>query len=166
MCTSSNPSDDTILSISLSTRSGKLLIEQKKRPNRPLSKNQLLESCRNNTPTTEPAQQRVGRPRFPRRSVFYVVGRGRHTSVVNQRYAAYRCVRRGIDGKAPRRKRCGTSLRSVNAAADASPPATRRAGAGCGRSAALLVVDDATASPPPRALHLGRKRHQRSAAYL
>src|SRR2546428_3684802 len=40
-------------------------------------------------------------------------------------------------------------------------PATRRAGAGCGRSAASLVVNDVTTSPPPRSLHLGRKRHQR-----
>jgi thioredoxin-related protein len=30
----------------------------------------------------------------------------------------------------------------------------------------LLVVDDAIASPPPRALHLGRKRHQRMSVYL
>ncbi len=29
-----------------------------------------------------------------------------------------------------------------------------------------LVVNDATASPPPRSLHLGRKRHQRYAVYF
>ncbi|PYQ47925.1 MAG: hypothetical protein DMF59_17570 [Acidobacteria bacterium] len=54
-----------------------------------------------------------------------------------------------------------TSLRSGNEADAGSPPATRRAGADCGRSAASLVVNDVTTSPPPRSLHLGRKRHQR-----
>jgi hypothetical protein len=82
------------------------------------------------------------------------------------KFGGLRCGRRGAECEAPRRRRCGTSVRSDNEAGGASPPATRWAGAGCSRSAALLVVNDATASPPPRALHLGRKRHQRYVAYF
>src|ERR1700675_1728865 len=58
-------------------------------------------------------------------------------------------------------RRCGASS-SIGTEADAgSPPAPLRAGVGCGQSAASLVVNDVTTSPPPRSLHLSRKRHQR-----
>src|SRR5450432_4257104 len=52
MCTSSRPSDVTIFSISFSTRSGKLPIEQKKRPNRPLSKVSCSKAVEIITPAT------------------------------------------------------------------------------------------------------------------
>jgi len=55
----------------------------------------------------------------------------------------------------------GPSSRSDGEADDAAPPATRRADGGCRPSASLLVVSDATASPPPRASHPTAKRHQR-----
>jgi len=55
----------------------------------------------------------------------------------------------------------GPSSSSDGEADDAAPPATRRADGGCRASASLLVVSDATASPPPRASHPTAKRHQR-----
>ena len=51
----------------------------------------------------------------------------------------------------------GASLRRGNAVDGPMPPATRRATRGYGAPAALLVVDDGTASTPPRALHPHRK---------
>src|SRR6266487_4155886 len=50
-----------------------------------------------------------------------------------------------------RRRRCGTSLRSSRDADGPAPPATRRADGDCGSIPTALVVNDATASPPPRA---------------
>src|SRR4029079_999624 len=48
-----------------------------------------------------------------------------------------------------------TSSRSDGKADGAPSPATRRADGDCGPISAALVVNDATASPPPRAADLG-----------
>src|SRR5207253_1722170 len=72
----------------------------------------------------------------------------------------------GADGSDARSRDAGdvvTSSRSDDKADDPSPPATRRAE---GPSASLLVFNDVTTSPPPRASHPARKRHQRAPPHL
>ncbi len=59
-----------------------------------------------------------------------------------------------------------TSSRSVGETDGVAPPATRRADGDCGAISLLLVVNDATASPPPRASISPRKPHQRKATYF
>jgi hypothetical protein len=59
-----------------------------------------------------------------------------------------------------------TSLRSARETDGGASPATLRAGGDCGAISSLLVVNDVTTSPPPRASISPRKPHQRKAMYF
>ena len=74
-------------------------------------------------------------------------------SVVNQKYVAFRCGRRGTECEAPRRRRC---------------LAARNPKGWCRLRADLRVArrQRCPASPPPRSLISARKRHQRDRSHL
>src|SRR5438552_16004970 len=60
----------------------------------------------------------------------------------------------------------GTSRRRRNEADGLVPPATLRAGGGCGTICASLVVNDVITSPPPRSSISPRKLHQRGPLWI
>src|SRR6266849_1206481 len=77
-----------------------------------------------------------------------------------------RCGRDEARREARRRGDAGTSRRRRNKADGLVPPATLRAGGGCGAISASLVVNDVNTSPPPRSLISPRKLHQRGPLWI
>src|SRR5712691_5578188 len=68
--------------------------------------------------------------------------------------------------EARRRGDAGTSRRRRNEADGLVPPATLRAGGGCGAICASLVVNDVITSPPPHSSISPRKLHQRGPLWI
>src|SRR5438477_11350806 len=77
-----------------------------------------------------------------------------------------RCGRDEASREARRRGDAGTSRRRRNEADGLVPPATVRAGGGCGAICASLVVNDVITSPPPRSSISPRKLHQRGPLWI
>ena len=77
-----------------------------------------------------------------------------------------RCGRDEASREARRRGDAGTSRRRRNEADGLVPPATLRAGGGCGAICASLVVNDVITSPPPRSSISPRKLHQRGPLWI